>query len=115
MTSDPAETSTLRRLMAVILDRKARMPEGSYTTTLFRAGLEKIGAKVQEEAAEVVEAAAEAGEAGRTHVIRETADVLYHLWVLLAHSGVSLDEVEGELVRRFGISGLEEKASRKPS
>jgi len=102
----------LGQLMAVITDRKVNPPAKSYTTTLFAAGLPKIGAKVLEEAGEVVEAAAEPGESGREHVIREAADVIYHLFVLLAHRDVQLAEVEAELARRFGISGLDEKASR---
>ena len=64
------------------------------------------------QAAEVVEAAGEPDEAGREHTIREAADVIYHLMVLLALRGVKLEEVERELARRFGMSGLEEKASR---
>ena len=107
------DDSILARLMAVIEDRKAQMPEHSYTTRLFLGGVEKIGAKLQEEAEEVVEAAGEAGEEGRQHVIREAADVVYHLFVMLGHRGVELAEVEAELARRFGISGLDEKAARK--
>ncbi len=84
----------------------------SYTARLLAGGVAKIGPKVTEEAAEVVEAAAEPDEAGREHTIREAADVLYHLMVLLAVRGVHLEEVEAELARRFGMSGLEEKASR---
>ena len=84
----------------------------SYTAKLLAGGVAKIGPKVTEEAAEVVEAAAEPGESGREHTIREAADVLYHLMVLLAVRGVKLYEVEGELARRFGMSGLDEKASR---
>jgi phosphoribosyl-ATP pyrophosphohydrolase len=84
----------------------------SYTAKLLAGGVAKIGPKVTEEAAEVVEAAAEPDEAGREHTIREAADVIYHLMVLLAVRGVKLDEVEAELARRFGMSGLEEKASR---
>lgn len=108
----PANESVLARLMKVIEDRKAQLPEGSYTTTLFRGGVDKIGGKVLEEAREVVEAAAETGDEGRRHLVAEAADVLYHLLVLLAHGGAGLSDVEAELARRFGISGLEEKASR---
>lgn len=102
----------LEQLMAVIVDRKAQPRPNSYTNQLLAGGVAKIGAKVQEEAAEVVEAAAEPGPEGRAHLIREAADVLYHLFVLLAHAGVPLAEVEAELARRFGISGLDEKAAR---
>lgn len=107
-----AAGSVLSRLMQVIQERKANLPERSYTTTLFRGGVDKIGAKVLEEARETVEAAAESGEDGRRHLVAEAADVLYHLLVLLAHRDADLSDVEAELGRRFGISGLEEKASR---
>ena len=82
------------------------------TAKLLAGGVAKIGPKVTEEAAEVVEAAGEPDEAGREHTIREAADVVYHLLVLMAVRGVKLEEVERELARRFGMSGLDEKASR---
>lgn len=104
--------SVLSRLMQVIEDRKVHPPERSYTTTLFRGGVEKIGGKILEEAHEVVEAASEPGDEGRRHLVAEAADVLYHLLVLLAHRDVGFGDVEAELARRFGISGLDEKASR---
>lgn len=102
----------LARLMAVIEDRKANPPAKSYTTTLFTGGVAKIGEKILEEAAEVVEAAGEPGEEGRAHLIREAGDLIYHLFVMLGHRDVKLTEVEAELAKRFGISGLDEKASR---
>lgn len=108
----PSSDSVFARLMAVIEERKATRPEKSYTTRLFDGGVEAIGAKIVEEAAEVGAAAAEPGDAGRTHTIHEAADVVYHLFVLLGFCDISLAEVEAELARRFGISGLDEKASR---
>ena len=108
-----SENSTIfARLMAVIEDRRANPSEKSYTNRLLEGGVPKIGAKISEEAAEVVEAAGEPGDAGRAHTIREAADVLYHLFVLLAARQITLEEVENELAGRFGISGLDEKASR---
>lgn len=104
----------LAQLMGVIEDRKAHPSEKSYTNRLLQGGIAKIGAKIVEEAAEVVEAAAEPGDAGRTHTIREAADVIYHLFVLLGHRDIPLADVEAELARRFGISGIDEKASRGP-
>ena len=98
--------------MAIIEDRKATLPERSYTTTLFAGGVEKIGGKITEEAGEVVAAAAEPGDEGRQHLVYEAADLVYHLCVMLAHRGIGLSEVENELARRFGMSGLDEKASR---
>ena len=104
--------SILARLMAVIEDRKQNPSEKSYTTSLLRGGIDKIGEKISEEAAEVVAAAAEPGDPGRAHTILEAADLLYHLFVLLGYRDIRLAEVEAELARRFGISGLDEKASR---
>jgi phosphoribosyl-ATP pyrophosphohydrolase len=106
--------SVLQQLMATIQDRKVQAPPRSYTTQLLVAGVERIGEKLLEEAREVVDAAGEpASAAAHSHVIHEAADVVYHLFVLLAHQNVSLNEVEAELERRFGVSGLDEKAARK--
>jgi phosphoribosyl-ATP pyrophosphohydrolase len=107
-----SSTSVLQQLMAVIEDRKVNPPAKSYTTTLFAGGVNKIGAKIAEEAAEVVEAAGEPGEEGRQHLVREAGDLLYHLFVMLAHRDTPLSDVEAELAKRFGISGIDEKASR---
>lgn len=104
--------SVLAKLEQVIRDRQANPSEKSYTTKLLAGGVAKIGSKITEEAAEVGEAAGEAGEEGRQHFIYEAADLLYHLMVMLAHRGTRLEEVEAELARRFHMSGLEEKASR---
>jgi phosphoribosyl-ATP pyrophosphohydrolase len=101
--------------MAVIEDRKANPSEKSYTNRLLTAGVAKIGEKITEEAAEVVEAAGEPGAEGQEHLVREAADLVYHLLVMLAHRDTTLSQVEAELARRFGISGLEEKASRNPT
>ncbi len=84
----------------------------SYTARLLAGGVAKIGAKLTEEAAETVEAAAEPGEDGRLHTVCEAADLVYHLLVLLRARNIELSEVEAELARRFGMSGLEEKAAR---
>ncbi|MEX0792265.1 MAG: phosphoribosyl-ATP diphosphatase [Pirellulaceae bacterium] len=104
--------SVLNQLMAVIADRKRNPPPKSYTTSLFAGGVEKIGSKITEEAAEVVEAAGEPGDEGRAHLIYEAADLMYHLMVMLGHRDIELQEVEAELGRRFGISGIDEKAAR---
>jgi len=98
--------------MRVIEDRKINPPERSYTTTLFAGGLDKIGAKILEEAHEVVDAAQETGPDGHHHTVREVADLLYHVFVLLGYHGIQLTEVEQELARRSGTSGLDEKDSR---
>lgn len=108
-------TEVLSRLMETIRTRAAERPEGSYTTKLLSGGAEKIGAKVLEEAAEVVEAAHEPDQAGKDHFTYEVGDLLYHLFVLMAWKDVSLDEVAAELARREGIGGLVEKAGRSQS
>jgi phosphoribosyl-ATP pyrophosphohydrolase len=105
----------LARLMAVIEDRRARPNERSYTATLLAGGVERIGAKISEEAAEVIDAARHADTPeGRTHLVHEAADLIYHLFVMLGFREIALVEVEAEVARRFGISGLDEKAARPP-
>jgi phosphoribosyl-ATP pyrophosphohydrolase len=108
-----AETSILAALMALIGERKANPPaERSYVVSLLKGGVPKIGAKIVEEAGEVVDAAAEPGPEGRAHLIHEVADLLFHTLVLLGHQDVAWTEVEAELSRRFGTSGIAEKESR---
>ncbi len=87
----------ISELEALIADRKANPKEGSYTNHLFDKGLEKIAQKVGEEGVEVVIAAALQSNA---RVISESADLIYHLLVLLAEKGVTLAEVEAELRKR---------------
>ena len=108
-----AESQPLDKLERTIAARAASPNEKSYTSQLLAGGVEKIGAKIVEEAAEVVEAAGESGAAGREHFIREMGDLVYHLMVLMRQQNCTLSDLEAELSRRFGVSGLEEKASRK--
>lgn len=98
------------RLYGVIADRKKNPKENSYTSRLFSGGIKAIGAKVLEEAGELVGAA---GKKGAEEVVHEAADLIYHAWVLLAEAGVTLEQVREELAGREGVSGLEEKAGRK--
>jgi phosphoribosyl-ATP pyrophosphohydrolase len=103
------------RLMAEIHRRAAEMPAGSYTTKLIQGGVERMGGKVTEEAAEVVAAAADLERdptLDTTHLIYEACDVIYHLWVLLGSRGIQVDQLRHELARREGTSGLEEKRQR---
>jgi phosphoribosyl-ATP pyrophosphohydrolase len=102
----------LDRLMEQLHQRVQSLPEGSYTTKLIRGGIPKIAEKILEEANEVIEAASEPGEAGVEHCVREAADVIYHLWVLLAVKGIDVDRIRNELARREGVSGLDEKRRR---
>jgi phosphoribosyl-ATP pyrophosphohydrolase len=108
--------SVLERLMGVIQSRKANPSERSYTCFLLRDGVGRIGDKLQEEAKELSDAAGLGGDEGtrRQRVIHEAADVTYHLLVMLAYCEVGLAELEAELSSRFGVSGLDEKASRRP-
>jgi phosphoribosyl-ATP pyrophosphohydrolase len=105
-------SNVLTQLAAVLEERKVNPPPNSYTARLYQGGVSKIGAKIQEEAHEVVEAAGEPGDPGRRHLIYESADLIYHLLVMLAYSGVKVEEVENEIARRFGQSGLDEKVAR---
>ncbi len=112
-----ADSSVLRQLMQTIQDRKANPPERSYTTHLLEGGAPRIGEKITEEAAEVVQAAEEAldpnATEGHQHLVHEAADLIYHLFVMLGLCEVELAEVEAELAKRFGTSGLDEKAARE--
>jgi phosphoribosyl-ATP pyrophosphohydrolase len=112
MTDTPQPLDKLERTIAA---RAANPNEKSYTSQLLAGGVEMIGAKIIEEAAEVVEAAGELGKKGREHFIREVGDLVYHLLVLMQQKKCSLADLESELARRFGVSGLEEKTSRKKS
>ena len=95
----------------VILDRKANPSDSSYTASLMQKGLDKILKKLGEEATEVVIA----GKGGiREEIVYETADLFFHTLVLLGYQDIPLGAVFDELRRRFGISGIEEKASRTP-
>ncbi len=97
------------RLFQVLAERKNSSPDSSYTAKLMSKGTEKINSKITEEAAEVCEAALEDDLA---HLNYEICDLLYHTFVQAAHRGVTLDDIRNELARRFGTSGLEEKANR---
>jgi len=101
--------AVLGELEGVIASRKGGSADRSYTSRLLAGGVATIGAKVTEEAGEVVHAAA-AESADR--VVAEAADLAYHLLVLLAARDVPLVRVADELARRFGVSGLDEKAAR---
>jgi phosphoribosyl-ATP pyrophosphohydrolase len=100
------------RLMARVLANREGDPETSYTARLTAKGRAKIAQKLGEEAVETVIAAM--GD-DKAEIIAESADLLFHLAVLLADAGLNFDDVRAELARREGTSGLEEKAGRKRS
>ncbi|WP_020398681.1 phosphoribosyl-ATP diphosphatase [Kordiimonas gwangyangensis] len=102
---------TLAKLEALLEERKSADPEKSYVARLYHKGDKKIAQKVGEEAVETAMAVA-ASDNGE--LVAESADLLFHLMVLLHARGLSLGDVAVELARREGLSGLEEKASRTP-
>jgi phosphoribosyl-AMP cyclohydrolase / phosphoribosyl-ATP pyrophosphohydrolase len=99
----------LARVAAVIARRRRERPEKSYVVSLLDAGFPKIAAKISEEARELNEALP-AGDGA--HTAHEAADLIFHALVGLEAAGVPADAVFAELGRRFGISGIDEKASR---
>ena len=103
-------SNALDELFATIASRKGADPSTSYTAKLLAAGGEKCAKKFGEEATEAVIAAI---QKDKTELAKESADVLYHLAVLWAASGLTPDDVYAVLKSREGQSGLDEKASRK--
>lgn len=100
----------LQQLAEVLEARKQADPDSSYVASLYHKGLDTILKKIGEEATETV-IAAKGGDTKQ--LVYETADLWFHTLVLLAHQGVGPEQVLEELQRRFGLSGLEEKAARK--
>jgi phosphoribosyl-ATP pyrophosphohydrolase len=101
---------TIHDLAATIDARAAAGGEASYTRKLLDKGAEHCAKKLGEEAVETVIAAI---ENNRDHLLAESADLVFHLLVLLKSRGVSIEDVEAVLAQRTGMSGLEEKAARK--
>jgi phosphoribosyl-ATP pyrophosphohydrolase len=112
-----SSTDSLARLAAVIESRKPAHggdPERSYVARLLHKGPDAFLKKVGEEATEVVMAAKDVDRGGDPHkLVGEVADLWFHTMIALAHYGLTPDDVIAELVRREGLSGLEEKALRK--
>lgn len=101
--------SALHKLAATIAARASADPDSSWTAKLLAKGPEKCAEKFGEEA---IEAIIEAVKGDRERLTSEAADVIYHLLVMCAARGVTLEQIEAELDRRDGKSGLTEKASR---
>jgi len=100
----------LAAVYQVVQDRKQNPSEKSYVASLYAKGLDKILGKIGEEATEV----AVAGKGGEVdEVVSEVADLWFHTLVLLSYYDLPPEKIYAELERRFGLSGLEEKASRK--
>ena len=102
----------LHKLAEILEERKQADADSSYVAGLYNKGLDSILKKIGEEATETVMAAKD-GDAGK--LVYETADLWFHTLVMLAHQGLGPAQVLDELERRFGLSGLEEKARRKQS
>jgi len=100
---------TLDRLHQVVAGRKGADPSASYTAKLFSRGRPKIAQKIGEEA---VECALAAVQDDKAEIVKESADLIYHLLVLWADAGIDPEEIYAELERREGTSGLAEKAAR---
>ncbi|MBV8705467.1 MAG: phosphoribosyl-ATP diphosphatase [Acetobacteraceae bacterium] len=104
-----AASAVLDRLFAVVTERRTADPAVSHSARLLSRGVEKVAQKFGEEA---VECLIEAVAGNRDALVAESADVLYHLIVLWVASGVRPEQVWSELIRREGVSGVAEKASR---
>ena len=107
----PGMYETLERIAATINERKGDDPTKSYVAQLFAKGEDAMLKKIGEEATETV-LAAKSGD--RLHLVREIADLWFHCMIVLARHGLGPADVAAELHRREGISGLDEKAARKP-
>ncbi len=103
---------SLQELEQVLLARKQASPETSYVASLYDKGLNKILEKVGEESTEVILAAKDARPGQTDDLVSETADLWFHILVMLAYHDVPVSAVTEELDRRFGLSGLTEKAQR---
>ena len=99
-------------IAAILEKRKGSSADSSYTKSLFDNGLKEILSKVSEESEELIEAAVSQEENKKKKLIHETADLWFHTMVLLSYEGINAEEVLDELETRFGVSGLDEKASR---
>ncbi|MDR0673239.1 MAG: phosphoribosyl-ATP diphosphatase [Zoogloeaceae bacterium] len=103
------DADILARLSKTLAGRRSAAPENSYSARLLAKGEEAILKKIGEETAELIMASKDGKPAA---IVFETADVLFHLLVLLTFHGLSIDDVRRELTRREGVSGIAEKAAR---
>lgn len=103
-------SNILHRLAVILEERKGEDPDKSYVASLYARGLDTILKKIGEEATETV-IAAKSGD--KQQIVYETADLWFHTLVMLADQGLKPDDVLAELERRFGTSGIEEKAGRQ--
>jgi len=99
-----------KKLEKILEERKSATADQSYVSSLYDQGAGSILEKIREESEEVINAV---NQEGREEVIHEVADLWFHLLVLLRYENITIDEIESELDKRFGISGHDEKASRE--
>lgn len=111
MNNTAPSNDILAELANVLMQRRQADPDSSYVAGLYAKGMEAILAKVEEESAEVLDAARSGDDA---HLVHEVADLWFHSLVMLNHRDIQPQQVLQELHKRFGLSGLEEKASRRP-
>ncbi len=102
-------SNVLQQLAEILEQRKLESADKSYVASLYAKGTNAILKKIGEEAAETIIAAK---DGDKQQIIYETADLWFHCMVLLAEQNLSPDDVLNELQRRFGLSGLDEKAQR---
>lgn len=100
LISEEADAFSMEGLYGLLLDRKAKLPEGSYTTYLFQKGIDKILKKVGEETTEVI-IAAKADD--KRDTVYEIADLAYHVMVLMTEMGITIDDIKTELASRHVI------------
>ncbi len=108
-TSIKNDAGILKNIYTVVVDRKLNRPQDSYVAGLLESGGAKIHEKLSEETAELIDASQ---GADIQNIIHETADVLFHTIVLLGHHGIAPEAVYTELYKRWGVSGIQEKAAR---
>ena len=99
----------LLALEEILEKRKSASAEDSYVASLYNKGTDQILKKIGEESAEVIMAAK---SDGNDKIIYEVADLWFHVLILLRYKNIRVDDIEAELARRFGISGIEEKRNR---
>jgi len=107
------EKDIIIEIAEILERRKESTASSSYTKSLFDKGLEEILSKISEESEELIQAAKDKSKNKKKKLIHETADLWFHTMVLLSYEDISAKEILDELEKRFGTSGLDEKASRK--
>lgn len=103
--------NVLKALEQILEERKSTSADDSYVSSLYSQGSDQILKKIAEESAEVIMAAK---DLDNEKIIYEMADLWFHTLVLLRHKDISVSDIEQELARRFGVSGITEKLNREP-